>query len=74
MRVDRERGRSVPRFIQITPQDRSRIEALVESLIDMLDLIDGDPDCEPSLGWSRTGATSPFDGYPRLVDLEEGRL
>ncbi len=43
---------NVPR--RLTPAERRRIEAIVESLIDLLDENDGAPDLEPSLGWSRT--------------------
>ncbi len=42
----------------------------MESLIDILDESDGDPDLEPSLGWSRTYATTRHDIDPALVDLE----
>jgi hypothetical protein len=35
---------------RLTPAERRRIEAIVESLIDILDENDGDPDPEPSLG------------------------
>jgi hypothetical protein len=49
-----------------------RIQAIVESLIDILDENNGDPDLEPSLGWSRTYATTRHDIDPALVDLEEG--
>ena len=41
---------------------RERLEALIETAIDMLDEIDGDCDCEddgiaePWLGWTKIGA------------------
>lgn len=47
MHMDRERGRSVPTFIEIQPGTRRRIEQTIERLISMLDFIDGDPDLEP---------------------------
>lgn len=39
----------LPRTIHlgVMPTDRKAIEAQIEALIDMLDLIDGDPDLEP---------------------------
>jgi hypothetical protein len=48
------------------------MQAIVESLIHILDEDDGDPDLEPSLGWSRTYATTRHDIDPASVDLEEG--
>ncbi len=41
-------------------------------LVKVLDENDGDPDLEPSLGWSRTYATTRHDIDPTVVDLEEG--
>lgn len=35
----------------VTPELRRRMEAAVARLIDALNLIDGDPDLEPSLGY-----------------------
>lgn len=35
---------------------RAVIEDEIERLIGLLDRLDGDPDCEPSLGWTRTMA------------------
>ena len=55
----------------LTPAERRRIEAIVESLIDLLDEADGDPDLEPSLGWSRTCAQGALDTDELLHDLEE---
>ncbi len=56
----------------LTREQRRRIEKLVEHLTRMLDEDDGDPDLEPSLGWSRTYAITTFDASPATVDLEEG--
>jgi hypothetical protein len=59
-------------FISITPRQRQQIEGLIESLIAMLDTIDGnendeDDGCdEPVLGWS---ATHSF-GDPRIDEGE----
>jgi hypothetical protein len=39
-------------FLPMTPALRARIEATVEHLVALLDRIDGDPDLEPSLGYS----------------------
>lgn len=36
-------------------QARQRIEAKIQELIEILDLIDGDPDFEPALGWPLSG-------------------
>jgi hypothetical protein len=48
-----------------------RIQAIVESLIDILDENDGDPDPEPSLGWSHTKAQEALGTSETLHDLEE---
>jgi hypothetical protein len=59
-------------FISVTPRQRRQIEGLIESLIAMLDTIDGnendeDDGCdEPVLGWS---ATHSF-GDPRIDEGE----
>jgi|GEM_PF-6626115 len=47
--------------ISVTPRQRQQIERLVESLIAMLDLIDGEPDEEPSLGWRGPGGSGCED-------------
>jgi hypothetical protein len=60
---------NAPRLL--TREQRKRIEALAAYLIELLDEEDGDPDLEPSLGWSRTYATTTFDASPATVDLEE---
>ncbi len=60
---------NVPR--RLTPAERRRIEELVAHLIDVLDQDDGDPDLEPSLGWSRTMAQGALDTHELLHDLEE---
>lgn len=39
-------GTPLPRFT-LTPRQRTRIESLIEFLIELLDRIDGDPDDEP---------------------------
>lgn len=54
----------------LTPTDRRRIADAIEALLAILDADDGDPDLEPSLGWSRTHATTRFDVLPDLLDLE----
>lgn len=49
-------------FIRITPNQRRRIETLVQDLVNLLDFIDGDEDAEdngydePWLGWGLGGA------------------
>lgn len=48
-------------FISITPRQRQQIEHLIESLITMLDMIDGNADDEPSLGWRAPGRTGKED-------------
>lgn len=59
-------------FISITPRQRQQIEGLIESLIAMLDTIDGnendeDDGCdEPVLGWSTTNSF----GDPRIDEGE----
>ena len=45
---------------------RQRIEALIESMLSLLDQLDGDPDLEPSLG----GNLPYLDADPRLIDIE----
>jgi hypothetical protein len=50
---------------------RRELESIVERALALLDEIDGDADLEPSLGWSRTCATTRFDLSPWSVDLEE---
>lgn len=55
----------------LTREQRRRIEDLVEHFLAMLDEADGDPDLEPSLGWSRTYATTTFDISSLTADLEE---
>jgi len=44
---------------------RQRLEAAVERLLAILDALDGDPDLEPSLGWTKTHA------YGSDLDLED---
>lgn len=44
---------------------RARVAAAIDSLMALLDEIDGDCDLEPSLGFSL------FLGDPRMVDLEQ---
>jgi hypothetical protein len=46
MYMDSERERFVPTFIQIQPGMRRQIEAALETLIEVLDQLDGDPDVE----------------------------
>ena len=60
---------NAPRLI--TPAQRRRIQELVERLIGILDEADGDPDAEPSLGWSKTFAQGALDTDALLHDLEE---
>lgn len=55
---------------RLTRADRERITAVIDWLLVLLDADDADPDREPSLGWSKTGATTRYDGHARLVDLE----
>lgn len=43
------------RIIELTPALRRRIERTIESLVALLDSYDGDPDEEPSLGWTVAG-------------------
>ncbi|WAJ28042.1 hypothetical protein [Antarcticirhabdus aurantiaca] len=47
---------------------RKRLVERIEFMIELVDEIDGDPDFEPSLGWSKTMATGDTN------DLEEDRL
>lgn len=54
----------------MTAAQRSAIEDEIERLIGLLDTADGDADLEPSLGWSRTMATSRFDNDSQLLDME----
>ena len=55
----------------------SELRDLADLTIELLDLVEGDPDgeeggdAEPSLGWSVTGATTALDASPVLLDLEE---
>ena len=48
-------------FIQMTPDLRQRLERTVDSLVDLLDALDGDADEEFNLGWSATMATGECD-------------
>lgn len=66
---DRRGKPNVPR--PLTPAERRRVEELVTDLIELLDQADGDPEAEPSLGWSATSATTVLDRHGTTVDLEE---
>ena len=66
---DRRGKSNAPRAL--SPAERRRIERLVGHLLELLDEADGDPDLEPSLGWSSTHATTRFDQTGHLIDLEE---
>lgn len=54
---------------------RARLEARIQELVDMLDLLDGDPDLEdeadpePALGWS--AAEASYGRYGILCQAEE---
>jgi hypothetical protein len=61
----------------------AKLDRLAREEIDLLDVVEPDPDAEddapaepigddePSLGWSITGATGTLDASPFLSDLEE---
>ncbi|NBN76839.1 hypothetical protein GWI72_00995 [Microvirga tunisiensis] len=68
----RERSNLVPLWLTIEPETRRRIEQAAEQLIALLDIIDGDPDLEPALGWPEEGP----DACVRhgLTDEEEPSL
>jgi hypothetical protein len=50
------------------PITREQVEAQIESLIDLLDTLDGDRDAEPSLGW-QTGNQSPEHHSQAAIDF-----
>ncbi len=56
-------------FIQMTPELRQRLERTVDSLVELLDALDGDVDEEYALGWSTTMATGECD--PDHPDREQ---
>lgn len=49
------------------PPSRQAIEDEIERLIGLLDMMDGDPEVEPSLGW----VTSPLSGACELADSSD---
>lgn len=59
--------------VRLAPAERARIGDLIDWLLAVLDADSGDPDQQPSLGWSRTGATTRYDGHARFVDLDGER-
>lgn len=66
------------RIVELSPDLRKRIQAVVEGLIAILDEYDGEPDVEdggddePSLGWSETspGAVFADCGDEREIDAD----
>ncbi|WP_454850481.1 hypothetical protein [Rhizobium binxianense] len=51
---------------------RSKIEDLIEFLLETLDRLDSDPDLEESLGWSADGSNADayVSQHPEFCDLE----
>ena len=58
-------------FVQMTPELRERLERTVDSLVDLLDALDGDADEEFDLGWSTTMAAGEFDSQHPDREREE---
>jgi len=52
-------------------RDRTGVEAVIESLIAMLDTMDPDPDLEPSLGWGLSGGGTEVS-HDREEENEHG--
>ena len=63
----------MPNFPPITnPQSaRQLLEQAVESLVAFIDLLDADPDNEPSLGWTEMEARFAKYGLRSRSDLED---
>ncbi len=52
-------------FVQMTPELREWLEKTLQSLVDLLDALDGDADEEFELGWTTTMAIGECDSqYP----------
>ncbi|KRQ03077.1 hypothetical protein [Bradyrhizobium manausense] len=58
------------------PISRQVVEAQIDLLIDMLNTMDGDPDAEPSLGFSNGGyrpEDQPQEGFALHMNADAGR-
>lgn len=59
-------ARGLPPVTRVSPAVRRQLEAAVERLIAVLDTLDGDPDLEPSTGFSAAGVADEVE-----IDADE---
>lgn len=58
-------------FVQLTPELRARLERTLDSLVELLDALDGDADEEFDLGWTTTMANGECDSQHPDREREE---